>query len=86
MEHCESCNQITVGVAEINKELAALWPTLVLVNGRPRYPQSQGSVKRANGTLKYSLIAWMRDITARQPGAWDLVSRNGASIIPITWV
>lgn len=27
-------------------ELAALWPDLVLVYGRPRYPQSRGEVRR----------------------------------------
>ena len=30
-------------------ELCSLWPELVLVNGRPRHPQSQGSVERTNG-------------------------------------
>lgn len=38
-----------------------MWPALILVNGRPRYPQSQGSVERSNGSLKDSLAAWMRD-------------------------
>nr|CAH7741479.1 unnamed protein product [Callosobruchus chinensis] len=30
--------------ANIIKELGSLWPNLVLENGRPRHPQSQGSV------------------------------------------
>ncbi|KAL1488341.1 hypothetical protein ABEB36_014818 [Hypothenemus hampei] len=47
--------------ASIIKELASLWPDLILVNGRPRHPQSQGSVERANCSVKNSLIAWMRD-------------------------
>lgn len=38
-----------------------LWPGLLLVNGRPRHPQSQGSVEKSNGSMKDSLIAWMRD-------------------------
>lgn len=38
-----------------------LWPGLILINGRPRHPQSQGSVEKGNGTMKNSLIAWMRD-------------------------
>lgn len=33
----------------------------MLVNGRPRHPQSQGSVERSNASLKESLTAWMRD-------------------------
>jgi len=43
--------------AEVISELASLWPQLVLVNGRPRYPQSQGSVKRSNANVKDSLTA-----------------------------
>ena len=41
--------------------MAEKWPGLKLINGRPRHPQSQGSVERSNGALKNSLIAWMRD-------------------------
>lgn len=47
--------------ANIIKELATLWQDLVLVNGRPRHPQSQGCVERSNSSVKDSLIAWMRD-------------------------
>ena len=45
--------------AAIIKELAQLWPTLKLVNGRPRYPQSQGVVERANAELKKKIQVWM---------------------------
>jgi len=54
--------------ATVIAELASLWPDLVLVNGRPRYPQSQGSVERANATMKDSLVAWMRD---HNTSAWS---------------
>jgi len=54
--------------AGLIKALASLWPDLVLVNGRPRYPQSQGSVERGNATLKDSLIAWMKD---NNTSAWS---------------
>ena len=47
--------------ASVISELASLWNGLVLVNGRPRHPQSQGSVERSNATMKDSLTAWMRD-------------------------
>lgn len=47
--------------AQIIKELTAFWPTLILVHGKPRHPQSQGSVERANGDIKDILIAWMAD-------------------------
>lgn len=33
----------------------------MLVNGRPRHPQSQGSVEKSNSSLKNTLVAWMRD-------------------------
>ena len=32
-----------------------------MVRGKPRHPQSQGSVERANGDIKDMLIAWMGD-------------------------
>ena len=38
-----------------------MWPTLKLVHGKPRHPQSQGSVERANGDIKDMLVAWMSD-------------------------
>ncbi|XP_066984700.1 KRAB-A domain-containing protein 2-like [Macrobrachium rosenbergii] len=47
--------------AEVIQELASLWPELILVNGRPRHPQSQGSIKRGNEDMKLKLMAWIRD-------------------------
>ena len=38
-----------------------LWPQLVMVHGKPRHPQSQGSVERANSDIKDILVAWMTD-------------------------
>lgn len=54
--------------AGIITELASLWPDLILVSGRPHYPQSQGSVERGNCTLEDSLVAWMRD---NKTAAWS---------------
>lgn len=39
----------------------ALWPNLLMINGRPRYPQSQGSVERANGDVQQILYSWLKD-------------------------
>jgi hypothetical protein len=33
----------------------------VIVHGRPRHPQSQGSVERANADIKEMIISWMND-------------------------
>ena len=38
-----------------------MWPDLSMVHGKPRHPQSQGSVERANGDIKDMLVAWMAD-------------------------
>ena len=47
--------------AHVITELKDLWPDLIMVHGKPRHPQSQGSVERANGDIKDMLIAWMSD-------------------------
>jgi hypothetical protein len=38
-------------------ELKQVWPD----HGKPHYPQSQGSVERANGDIKVMLALWMAD-------------------------
>ena len=38
-----------------------MWPQLHLVHGKPRHPQSQGSVERANSDIKDMLAAWLTD-------------------------
>ncbi|XP_068227706.1 uncharacterized protein [Palaemon carinicauda] len=47
--------------AEVITELELFWPRLVIVHGKPRHPQSQGSLERANGDIKDMLVAWMGD-------------------------
>ncbi|XP_041347189.1 KRAB-A domain-containing protein 2-like, partial [Gigantopelta aegis] len=47
--------------AQVITELKQMWPDLVIVHGKPRHPQSQGSVERANCDIKDMLIAWMSD-------------------------
>jgi transposase InsO family protein len=44
--------------AQITSDLKELWPELVIVQGKPRHPQSQGSVERANYDIKDMLVAW----------------------------
>ena len=48
-------------VAQVVYELKKVWPGLSIVHGRPRHPQSQGSVERANADVKNMLRAWMSD-------------------------
>ncbi|XP_068241013.1 KRAB-A domain-containing protein 2-like [Palaemon carinicauda] len=47
--------------AQIITELRSLCPELSIVHGKPRHPQSRGSVERANGDIKDMLVAWMAD-------------------------
>jgi hypothetical protein len=47
--------------ANIITELRSLWQELVIVHGRPRHPQSQGSVEGANADIKEMIISWMND-------------------------
>lgn len=50
-------------------QIKVLYPDLGIVNGRPRHPQSQGSVERANGELKKLLGVWMRTHKSKK---WSL--------------
>ena len=43
------------------EELKVMWPDLTIVHGKPRHPQSQGSVERANGDVEDMLRAWLND-------------------------
>ena len=47
--------------ANVITELKLLWPELKLVHGRPRHPQSQGSVERANADIKSMIITWTQE-------------------------
>ena len=44
--------------ASVIKELMEMWPSVKIINGRPRHPQSQGLVERANGLLQQKLGKW----------------------------
>ncbi|XP_041347825.1 uncharacterized protein LOC121367580 [Gigantopelta aegis] len=47
--------------AHVITELKVLWPELVMVHGKPRHPQSQGSVERAKCDIKDMLVCWLGD-------------------------
>ncbi|CAG8477733.1 15050_t:CDS:1, partial [Dentiscutata heterogama] len=42
-------------IAQVIKELIALWQSVKIINRRPMHPQSQGLVERANGILEQKL-------------------------------
>jgi len=46
--------------ASVVENLRTFWPELTIVHGRPRHPESQGSVERANGEVKRLLSIWIR--------------------------
>ena len=48
-------------VAKVIKNLKLIWPNLLILNGRARHPESQGSVERANGDITSMLKCWMLD-------------------------
>ena len=41
--------------AEVIEELIELWPSVKIINGCPRHPQSQGLVECGNGILQLKL-------------------------------
>lgn len=47
--------------ADVIKELVHMWPDCKIVHGRPRHPQSQGSIERCNQDIENMLRAWMND-------------------------
>ncbi|CAF4507119.1 unnamed protein product, partial [Didymodactylos carnosus] len=47
-------------VAKVIKDLKNTWNDLVIINGRPRHPQTQGLVERGNQTLESALGKWMQ--------------------------
>lgn len=55
----EFCNHII-------EELKSMWPECLIVHGRPRHPQSQGSVERSNQDVEHMIRAWMKDNNSKQ--------------------
>lgn len=48
-------------VNHVITEMKQLWPECIIVNGRPRHPQSQGSIERSNQDIENMIRAWMSD-------------------------
>lgn len=54
-------------VAGVIKELASVWSGMMIINGRPRHPQSQGCVERGNGDFTIKLGKWLE---ANKESGW----------------
>jgi hypothetical protein len=48
-------------VNSVLKEVCGLWPSITMINGRPRHPQSQGSIERTHEDLKPMITAWCKE-------------------------
>ncbi|CAF2918564.1 unnamed protein product [Rotaria sp. Silwood2] len=46
-------------VARVILDLQKNWPGLVIINGRPRHPQSQGLVERSNSVVQPMIGKWL---------------------------
>ena len=44
-----------------DEDLKKIWPPLQIIHGRPRHPQSQGSVERANQDIEQIMRCWLAD-------------------------
>lgn len=65
-------------VAGVIKEFEIFWPRCKLVHGRPRHPQCQGSVERANQDVENMLRSWMfdRKSTKWSEGCFEIQVNN----------
>ncbi|CAF4638969.1 unnamed protein product, partial [Rotaria sp. Silwood2] len=63
-------------VASVIYELKELFPDMIFIRGRPRHPQSQGCIERANGIFCDALGKWM---TTNNSSHWS----NG--LLPVVY-
>ncbi|CAF1564081.1 unnamed protein product [Didymodactylos carnosus] len=73
-------------VANVIVELKVLFPDMCFVRGRPRHPQSQGCVERANGVLTVALGKWLVDNNSshRSGGLLPVVYRINTRVAAAT--
>jgi hypothetical protein len=53
-------------VNEVLEKLMELWPDCKILKGRPRHPQTQGSIERAHKEVAQMLGSWMNHNDSRQ--------------------
>lgn len=65
-------------VASVIQELVSLWSHCRIVHGRPRHPQSQGSVERSNADVENILRAWMINNNSQNwsRGCYEVVAKE----------
>ena len=45
--------------AKIICDLVNMWPGMIIINGHPHHPQSQGLVEKGNDILQTKLSSWL---------------------------
>ena len=55
--------------AKIIRNLVKMWPGTIIINGRPRHPQSQGLIEKGNDILQTKLSSWLED---NETNDWSL--------------
>ncbi|KAI6652986.1 hypothetical protein LOD99_4063 [Oopsacas minuta] len=60
----DNCSEFT---ASVITALKVIWPDLLMVHGKPRHPESQGSGERLNCDFKDLPIAWLGYQTTVSP-------------------
>jgi transposase InsO family protein len=63
-------------ISSVIMELKSLFPELVFIRGRPRHPQSQGCIERANGVLCDALGKWM---SSNNSSSWS------SALLPVVY-
>jgi hypothetical protein len=69
-------------VNKVIERLKNLWLDIVIVRGRPRHPQTQGSVERANQDVERMLGNWMKHnrSTAWSVGIYQIASEKNKRV------